>query len=87
MKTMTSGEAQQNFSAVVDCATAGESVRVTRHGRPGVYVIAEDEASSELVRKLAARRMMARIQSLPPTEAAKSLTRDDVNRLIEDCFA
>lgn len=87
MKTITSGEAQKNFGAVVDYATTGESIRVTRYGRPGVYVIAENEASNELVRKLAARRMITRLKSMQTSEAAKKLTQDDINKLIEDCFA
>ena len=87
MKTITSGEAQKNFGAVVDHAITGESIRVTRYGRPGVYVIAENEASNELVRKLAARRMISRLKSMQTSEAAKRLTQDDINKLIEDCFA
>lgn len=87
MKTITSGEAQKNFGAVVDYATSGESIRVTRYGRPGVYVIAENEASNELVRKLAGRRMIARLKSMPTSDAAKKLTQDDINKFIEDCFA
>lgn len=87
MKTITSGEAQKNFGAVVDTATAGESIRVTRYGRPGVYVIAENEASNELVRKLAARRMITRLKSMQTSEAAKKLSQDDINKLIDDCFA
>lgn len=87
MKTITSGEAQKNFGAVVDYATTGESIRVTRYGRPGVYVIAENEASNEMVRKLAARHMIARLKSMQTSGAAKKLTQDDINKLIEDCFA
>ena len=86
MKTITSGEAQKNFGAVVDSATSGETIRVTRYGRPGVYVIAETEASGELVRKLAARRMISRLKSLPTTDAAKKLSQDDINKLIDECF-
>lgn len=87
MKTITSSEAQKNFGAVIDYAITGESIRVTRNGRRGVYVIAENEASNEMVRKLAARGMIARLKSMQTSDAAKKLTQDDVNNLIEDCFA
>jgi antitoxin (DNA-binding transcriptional repressor) of toxin-antitoxin stability system len=87
MKTITFGEAQKNFGAVIDYAITGENIQVTRYGRSGVYVIAENEASNELVRKLAARRMIARLKSMQTSEAAKKLTQDDINKLIEDCFA
>ncbi|MDO5623585.1 MAG: type II toxin-antitoxin system prevent-host-death family antitoxin [Pseudomonadota bacterium] len=85
MTTMSSAEVQKNFGAVIDRATAGESIRVTRYGRPGVFVIADTEASRALVRKLAARRMVERLQSLPATAAEPSQA--DINALIEDCFA
>ena len=36
-------EAKNRFSAVVDAALDGEPQRVTRHGRPAVVVLAEEE--------------------------------------------
>jgi prevent-host-death family protein len=38
MKTMTSVEAQNNFGRLLDCAQR-ETVMVTRHGRPAVFVV------------------------------------------------
>lgn len=89
MKTLSSGEAQKNFGALVDFATSGESVRVTRYGRPGVLVLPDNEVSNEIVRKLAGRRLISKLKlrSTSPDATAAQLTQDDVNRLIDACFA
>ena len=87
MKAITFSEAQKNFGAVINYAITGESIRVTRYGRPAAYVIAENEASNEIVSKLAARSMISRLKSMQTSEAVKKLTQDDIKKFIEDCFA
>ena len=88
MKTLSSGEAQKNFGALVDFATTGEGVRVTRYGRPGVLVLPDNELTHEIVRKLAGRRLISKLKlrSNSPNFAPAQLTQDDVNRLIDECF-
>lgn len=86
MKTVTSAEAQRNFGALIDLTTSGEAVRVTRHGRPAVLMVADNEAAGTLVRQLAGRRLTARLESLTPQPEAEALTPQDIDRLIAECF-
>jgi antitoxin (DNA-binding transcriptional repressor) of toxin-antitoxin stability system len=87
MKTLSSREVQKNFGSVADLVSSGESVRVTKYGRPAFLIIPETSDSDEILRRLAGNRLSKMLQESQPTEAAKSLSQDDVNALVSECFA
>ena len=87
MQTLTSRDVQKNFGPVVDMVAAGESVRVTKYGRPAFLIIPESEDSDEILRRVAGRRLSRLLKSGQATQAAKALSPDDVRELIDSCFA
>ncbi len=86
MKTVPSSDVQKNFGALVDLVASGETVRITRYGRPGVLVVADTEAASTLVRQLAGQRLIGRLGALTPNPEAEALTPQAIDRLIAECF-
>lgn len=87
MKTLSSREVQKNFGSVGDLVTSGESVRVTRYGRPAFLIIPENSDTEELVRRIAGRRLLQVLKTAKPTDQARILTQEEVNTLINECFA
>lgn len=87
MKTLSSREVQKNFGTVADLVTSGESVRVTKYGRPAFFIIPENSDTEEILRRVAGMRLSKLLDAAQPAEAAKSLSQEDVNKLIADCFA
>lgn len=87
MKTLSSREVQKNFGSVADLVTSGESVRVTKYGRPAFIIIPENADTQEILRRVAGMRLSKLLNTSQSTEAAKSLSQEDVNQLIADCFA
>ena len=87
MQTLTSRDVQKNFGPVADMVAAGQSVRVTRYGRPAVLNIPESDDSDEILRRVAGRRLTGLLKSGAATPAAKALSPDDVRQLIDSCFA
>ena len=87
MQTLTSRDVQKNFGPVADMVAAGESVRVTKYGRPAFLIIPESEDSDEILRRVAGRRLSRLLKSGQATQAAKALSPDDVRELIDSCFA
>ena len=87
MKTLSSREVQKNFGSVADLVTSGESVRVTKYGRPAFIIIPENSDTQEILRRVAGMRLSKLLNTSQSTEAAKSLSQEDVNQLIADCFA
>ena len=84
MKTVSSRELQKNFGAVADLVASGEIVRITRHGRPAFVLISDTVETEELLRELAARKLARLLQQAQPTLTARSLTQQDINRLIAE---
>jgi antitoxin (DNA-binding transcriptional repressor) of toxin-antitoxin stability system len=72
---------QKNFGSVVDMVSAGENVRITRHGRPAFLLIPDTSDAEEILRELAARKLAHLLQQAQPTPAAQTLTQD-IDRLI-----
>ena len=87
MQTLTSRDVQKNFGPVADMVAAGQSVRVTKYGRPAFLIIPESEDSDEILRLVAGRRLSRLLKSGEATPAAKALSPDDVRELIDSCFA
>ena len=87
MKTIAARELQKNFGTISDLVTSGESVRVTRYGRPGFIMIPENSETETVLRRLAGRRLVKNLQNSKATDAAKALTQDEINQMINDCFA
>jgi antitoxin (DNA-binding transcriptional repressor) of toxin-antitoxin stability system len=84
MKTLTSREVQKNFGAVADRVTSGEVVQVTRYGRTAFFMIPETGNTAELLRRLAGEQLVKLLREAQTTEAAKSLTLEDINKLINE---
>ena len=82
MKTLSSREVQKNFGSVADLVTSGESVRVTRYGRTTFFMIPDSGDTEEILRRIAGERLAKLLRESKSTEAAKSLTLDEVNSLI-----
>jgi antitoxin (DNA-binding transcriptional repressor) of toxin-antitoxin stability system len=61
---------QKNFGSVVDMVSAGENVRITRHGRPAFLLIPDTGDAEEILRELAARKLAHLLQQAQPTPAA-----------------
>ena len=87
MQTLTSRDVQKNFGPVADMVAAGQSVRVTKYGRPAFLIIPESEDSDEILRRVAGRRLTGLLKSGAATSAAKALSPHDVRQLIDSCFA
>jgi antitoxin (DNA-binding transcriptional repressor) of toxin-antitoxin stability system len=87
MKTLSSREVQKNFGSVADLVISGESIRVTKYGRPAFFIIPETNDTEEILRRLAGKRLSKMLGEATPPEAAKALTQENVNKLIDECFA
>lgn len=85
MKTFASREVQSHFGAVLDAAKR-EPVMVTQYGRP-VVVMMNYEDALEARQALAMRRLAQRLQEMPTSSAAETLTDDDINRLVHELRA
>lgn len=64
-RTVTASEANQNFSRLLSEAIAGETITITRRGKPVVKLVpAEDELK---VRRAAAlKKLLARLEKMEP---------------------
>jgi prevent-host-death family protein len=69
MRTISSREMQKNFGSVVDRVAAGESVRITRHGRPAFLLIPDTGDGEDILRELAARKLAHMLQQAQPAPA------------------
>lgn len=87
MRTLSSREVQKNFGSVADLVKAGESVRVTQYGRPAFVMIPESQDTEELLRRMAGKRLVRLLKEATPSAEAQALTQQDVNNLINECFA
>ncbi len=86
MKTIRSADVQKNFGALIDLVASGETVRITRYGRPGVLVLADNDAAEAVVRQLAGQRLVGRLRTLEPKPPAEALSAQEIDRLIAECF-
>ncbi len=87
MQTLTSREVQKNFGPVADMVAAGQCIRVTKYGRPAFLIIPESEDSDEILRRVAGRRLVGMLKGAVATPAAAALSSDEVQQLIDSCFA
>ncbi len=87
MKTISSREVQKNFGSVADLVGSGETVRVTRYGRPAFVIVPETEDTAEILRRMAGRRLVQTLRNAKSTDAAKALTFDDITKLIDESLA
>lgn len=87
MPTMTSVEAQNHFGQLLEAAQR-ESVVITRHGRPAVFVVSSSEMADLLElkrrRKQAVREFSTwRRQAKKTTRrAAALLTDDEISQMV-----
>ena len=66
MRTISSREMQKNFGSVADKVAAGESVRITRYGRPAFLLIPDTGDGEEILQELAARRLARMLRQTAP---------------------
>ena len=66
MRTISSREMQKNFGSVADRVAAGESVRITRYGRPAFLLIPDTGDGEEILQELAARRLARMLRQTAP---------------------
>lgn len=83
MKTLSSREVQKNFGSVADLVTSGESVRVTKYGRPAFFIIPENSDTEEILRRVSGMRLSAMMQTAQPSDAVTPLSQTQVNKLIK----
>lgn len=87
MQILTSREAQKNFGAISDrVVREGETMTITKYGRPSVYLIPANEETATLIRKMAGLRLIQKMKSRPTNPEAEKLTQADINQLIDECF-
>lgn len=88
MQTLTSREVQKNFGAISDkVVREGETMTITKYGRPSMYIMPVNEETADLIRKMNGRRLIQKMRSRTPNPEAEKLTQEDINKLIHDCFA
>ena len=93
MITMTSAEAQNSFGKLIDLAQR-ETVSITRHGRPAVFVVSPRDMEEVLDVRRRRREAVAEFkewsarakksQSPAQAAAAASLTDEDVVRMVHE---
>jgi len=87
MQTLSSREVQKNFGAVSDkVVREGETMTITKYGRPSMYLMPANEETATLIRRMAGRRLIQKMRSRPTNPEADKLTQEDVNKLIDECF-
>ncbi len=87
MKTITAREFQKSFGTYTDLVLSGESVRVTKYGRPAYLILPENDRQTDVQRYAAADRLSNILKTSTASPAAKALAFDDVSALIDECFA
>jgi antitoxin (DNA-binding transcriptional repressor) of toxin-antitoxin stability system len=87
MKTISSREVQKNFGSVADLVGSGETVSVTRYGRPAFFIVPRTKDTEEIMRRIAGKRLVEILRNSESTEAAKALTFDDITKLIDESFS
>lgn len=89
MITMSSVEAQNRFGQLLDTAQR-ETVAVTRHGRPAVFIVSPQEMEDLLDARRRRGKAVAELEEWSAegrkraTPAAAALTDEDVNRLVHE---
>lgn len=87
MQILTSREVQKNFGAISDkVVREGETMTITKYGRPSLYILPANEETATLVRRMAGRRLIQKMKSRAPNAEAENLTQADINQLIDECF-
>jgi antitoxin (DNA-binding transcriptional repressor) of toxin-antitoxin stability system len=87
MQILTSREVQKNFGAISDkVVREGETMTITKYGRPSLYILPANEETATLVRRMAGRRLIQKMKSRAPNAEAEKLTQADINQLIDECF-
>jgi antitoxin (DNA-binding transcriptional repressor) of toxin-antitoxin stability system len=87
MKTISSREVQKNFGSIADLVGSGETVRVTRYGRPAFLIIPETRDTEEIMRRMAGKKLVQMLKDAEPNPDALALTQEDINKMIHECFA
>jgi len=87
IKILSSREVRKNFGSVADLVSSGEAIRVTKYGRPAFIIIPETKYTVEILRRIAGRRLSDMLKNSMPNVSASNLSQQDVNKLIQECFA
>lgn len=87
VKTLTSRDFQKNIGSTLDLVSTGETVRITRYGRGKYFIIPENGETEELLRRMAGNKLIKNLQTATTSEFAKTLSPDDITKLIDECFS
>lgn len=83
MRVVTAREFQKNFGTYTDLVLSGESVRITKHGRPAYTLVPESSDPADIERRAAADQLSSLLKTAKTSEAAKGLGFDDIAALID----
>lgn len=85
MKTVASGEFQNNFGGIADLVKSGEPVTITQHGRPTMMLISYREGT-EFLRLRSGQRLKQWFKERAETQPAEteSLSEDEINDLVHE---
>lgn len=87
MKTVSSREVQKNFGSVSDkIVREGETMTITKYGRPFMYIMPANEETADLIRRMNGRKLIQKMRARKPNPEAEKLTQEDINKLIDECF-
>ena len=76
MQTIPASEAKTHFLRILDAVERGESIVVTRHGRPVARICPQAEVEQDRVRKAVADILAIRSRTQPITQSEIRADRD-----------
>ena len=82
VKTLPARDFIKNYGSVADSVTAGEPVRVTKHGRTAYYMVPPSANIEEILREMARERLTKIMSEAKSTPAATALSDDELSALI-----
>ena len=76
-------QVQNRFGQVANMVLRGEDVVVTQYGEPTLMIVPYD-VGTEAMRLYKAEQMKNFMQSMETSEAAESLSTQDINRMVHE---
>jgi len=81
VKSFPSREVIKNYGTVADMVTAGEPVRVTKHGRTAYYMLPPSDFAEDFLKRMAAARFVKIMNEATTTPAAGALSDEELTAL------
>lgn len=83
MKMLGSREVQNKFGEVSNMVLRGDDIVVTQYGKPTLAIV-RYEVWEDAMRLYKAAKMKQYMEALETSEAAESLSLDDINQLVHE---